>query len=89
MQPEKCSFLRRTISYLVHIIIQDGVRPDSKKTEAVKNFPVPKNVKNIKQFSGLVGYYPKRHFIFILFIPNFAKIAKSLTKLLKKGEPFV
>lgn len=81
LQPEKCSFLRREISYLGHIITQDGVKPDPKKTEAVKNFPVPKNIKNIKQFLGLVGYYRR-------FIPDFSKIAKPLTELLKKGEPF-
>ncbi|XP_036148743.1 uncharacterized protein LOC118647611 [Monomorium pharaonis] len=81
LQPDKCEFLRQEVAYLGHIICADGVRPDPNKVEAVIKFPVPKNVKNIKQFLGLVGYYRK-------FIPNFSKIAKPLTDLLKKDTIF-
>ena len=48
LQPDKC--LRREIAYLGHIITQEGVKPDPKKIEAVKKFPIPKTKKNIKQF---------------------------------------
>ena len=41
----------------------------------------PKTKKNIKQFLGLVGYYRR-------FIPNFAKVSKPLTSLLKDGFTF-
>jgi len=81
LQPDKCEFLRREVNYLGHIIGNDGVRPDSKKVEAVENFPSPANTKNIKQFLGLAGYYCR-------FIPNFSKITKSLTNL-KKDSAFV
>ena len=49
LQPDKCEFLFKEITYLGHIISSDGVKPDPKKIEAVKNFPRPKNPKNIKQ----------------------------------------
>jgi len=81
LQPDKCEFLRREVTYLGHVIREDGVKPDPKKIEAVSKFPRPKNTKNIKQFLGLAGYYRR-------FIPNFSKIAKPLTTLLKKDEPF-
>ena len=48
---------------------------------AVKNFPIPKNPKNIKQFSGLAGYYRR-------FIDGFPKIATPLNQLLKKDVKF-
>ena len=64
-----------------HIISSDGVKPDPKKIEAVKNFARLKNPKNIKQFLGLAGYYRR-------FIKNFATRAKPLTNLLMKQVTF-
>ena len=81
LQPDKCEFLRYKVSHLGHITSEDRVKPDPKKIEAVSKFPRPKKAKNIKQFLGLAGYYRR-------FIPNFSKIAKSLTQLLKKDITF-
>ncbi|XP_011686344.1 PREDICTED: uncharacterized protein LOC105449050 [Wasmannia auropunctata] len=81
LQPDKCEFLRREVAYLGHIICSDGVRPDPNKIQSVSAFPTPRNAKNIKQFLGLAGYYRR-------FIPNFSKIAKPLTDLLKKDAKF-
>lgn len=81
LQPEKCEFLKPELEYLGHVISKDGVKPNSKKIEAVKEFKQPRNSKEIKQFLGLAGYYRK-------FIQNFAKIAKPLSKLVKKDEPY-
>jgi len=80
-QPDKCEFLRKEVIYLGHIITKDGIQPDPSKLYAVEKFPVPRKVKDIQSFPGLVGYYQK-------FIENFSKIAKSLTKFTKKGEKF-
>jgi len=81
LQPDKCEFLRREVMYLGHIIGSDGVKPDPAKVKAIMNFPTPKNPKNNKQFLGLAGYYRR-------FIPNFSKVAKPLTDLLKKDKKF-
>jgi len=83
LQLDKCEFLRKEIAYLGHIIGSDGVRPDPNKINAVFKFPIPRNQKNIKQFLGLlVGYYRR-------FIPQFSKIARPLTDLLKKDRTFI
>ena len=82
LQPEKCTFLATEVAYLGHTISAEGVRPNPAKIEAVKNFPVPRNPKNIKEFLGLIGYYRR-------FIPNLANRAKPLTELLRKGRAFV
>ena len=82
LQPEKCHFLGKEITYLGHVITQNGVKPDPRKIEAVKNFPLPKTRKNIKQFLGLIGYYRR-------FIPDFAKLAKPLTFLTKLGVKYI
>ena len=57
MQPDKCEFLRPEIEYLGHIVDKNGVRPDPQKIIAVKEFPVPKTQKNVKQFLELARYY--------------------------------
>lgn len=78
IQPDKSEFLRKEVAYLGHIITPDGVKPNPEKIKAIKQYPLPKNTKQIKGFLGLLGYYRK-------FINNFAQITKPLTKCLKKG----
>lgn len=81
LQIDKCLFLKRKVNYLGHVLSDKGLQPDPAKIEAVKGFPVPKTVKNVRQFLGLAGYYRR-------FIKDFAKIAKPLTKLLQKDQDF-
>ena len=64
-----------------HIIDENGVRPDPKKTEAVRNLPKPKNQTNIRQFLDLAGYYRR-------FIEGFFSRARLLSDLLKKTIAF-
>ena len=82
LQPDKCEFSRPEVAYLGHIIDKEGVRPDPKKIVAVKNFPIPKNPKTIKQFLGLAAYYRR-------FIDGFSKIPTPLNQLLKKDMKFI
>jgi len=82
LQPDKCEFLQKEVSYFGHVIDKDRVKPDPLKVLAIKEFPWPRINKNIKQFLGLAEYYRR-------FILNFSKIAKPLTNLLKKDERFV
>jgi len=68
--------LRKEVSYLGHVIGPTGVRPDEKRVKAVRYFPEPKTTRELKGFLGLAGYYRR-------FVPNFSKVAKPLTELLK------
>lgn len=77
----KCSLLHASVTYLGHIISREGVSPDPSKVEAVMNFPTPKNIKELKGFLGLAGYYRR-------FIRDFAKIAKPLNSLFKEGVEY-
>ena len=49
------------------------------KTDAIKSFPVPKTIKEVRSFLGLTNYYSS-------FIENFAIIARPLHKLTSKTK---
>jgi len=42
-----------------HIVAKDGVQVDSKKIEAMKDWPCPKNIKRLHGILGLMRYYHK------------------------------
>ena len=71
---QKCSFFKKHIQYLGHLISDKGIQPLPEKLESIAKMPVPQNAKQVKQFLGLVGYYRK-------FVPHFSDIARPLTQL--------
>ena len=77
VEPSKCQFLQGKASFLGHIAGYRKIRPDPKKIETMRSFPVLTNKKKIKQFLGLAAYYRR-------FLKDFAKIAYPLSTLLKK-----
>jgi hypothetical protein len=77
----KCDFWLKEIKFLGHTISQDGIVVDPDKVQEVMNWKPPITVHQIRSFLGLAGYYRK-------FIPNFSRIGKPMTKLLKKGAKF-
>ena len=82
MKHSKCDFFKSEIHYLGHLISADGISPLPDKLDTIKKMPAPKDVKEIKQFLGLTGYYRK-------FVPRFADISRPLTQLMEKETKFV
>ena len=78
---KKCSFVKHEVTYLGHTISHNSVKPSSEKTEAIRNFPVPTNLRKVRQFMGLTSYYRR-------FITNFTRIVKPLRLLTHKGVSF-
>jgi hypothetical protein len=66
------------LKYLVHVISKQRVTTDPAKVQAVQDWLVPTDVKQLRGFLGLSGYYRK-------LIRNYGSITKPLSDLLKKG----
>jgi hypothetical protein len=63
-----CEFWISEDLFLGHIVHRDGLVLDPKKVADIRDWKAPKDVRGIKSFIGMVGYY--RH-----FIEGFSKIA--------------
>jgi hypothetical protein len=81
VKPSKCAFAKREISYLGYVISERGVTTCPDKIKVVSDWSSPRNVKELRSFLGLAGYYRK-------FVKHFGIIAKPLTDLLKKHTMF-
>ena len=57
LKPSKCEFFKDQISYLGHVVSAKGIATDPKKIEAVRNWPVPKTVTQVRSFLGFTNYY--------------------------------
>ena len=53
----KCEFWLTKISFLGHILSEDGVAIDLAKVEAITNWKQPTMVTEVCSFLGLAGYY--------------------------------
>jgi hypothetical protein len=68
MKLSKCSLATREVAYLGYVISEQGVSTCPDKVKALVSWHVPKNVKELRSFLGLAGYYRKfvQHFGIIL-----------------------
>jgi len=76
---EKCVWKVREVGFLGVIIGKDGVRMEKEKVQGVIEWPVPRSVKDVQKFLGLANYYR-------WFVKDFAKIAKLLHEMTRKGK---
>jgi hypothetical protein len=78
----KCEFWLDSVKFLGHTISKDGISVNPSKVQEVMDWKPPKFVHQIRSFLGFMGYYRR-------FIPDFSRITKPMTELLKKGVKFV
>jgi hypothetical protein len=78
---DKCEFFVHEIKYLDLIVERDEIRMNSKKIEIILQWSISQNLKQIQKFLRFCNFYRR-------FIKNFAKIMKSLIKLIRKDVIF-
>jgi hypothetical protein len=78
---DKCDIYKKEIQYLGHVISSEGIVVDPEKIKSIMEWPVPKDVEDIRSFMVITRYYRR-------FIEGFSKIAYPITSLQKKGTKF-
>ena len=59
LKKSKCSFFKRELYYLGHLLTTEGFKPQIEKVKAIHEMRPPTNPKGVREFLGMVGYYRK------------------------------
>ena len=81
LKPSKCHLMQTEIIFLGHRISKDGIATDPAKIQLIKDWPVPINLRQLRGFLGLAGYYRR-------FVRGYSAIAAPLNHLMKKNQRF-
>ena len=81
LKPSKCNLIRKEVLFLGHVVSEAGITVDPEKIRAVVDWPVPKNVHDIRVFIGFCSYYRR-------FVRGFSSIVGPLTHLLEAEVKF-
>ena len=77
----KCEFFKSRVEYLGFDVSAQGVQLSPNKVKAVVEWPTPRNVKDVRSFLGLAGFYKR-------FVRGFNQKARPLTELTKDKTPW-
>jgi hypothetical protein len=77
----KCAFWLEEIQFLGHVLSAKGIAVDPSKVKDILEWKPPTTVHEVRSFLGLAGYYRQ-------FMPDFSKLVKPITSLLKNDTKF-
>nr|CAH7759635.1 unnamed protein product [Callosobruchus chinensis] len=73
------SIYKASVEFLGHIIPKNGILMNPKRTNAILNFPTPRNVRELRAFLGFVNYKSR-------FVDNYSELTVPLLYLLRKNQ---
>jgi Retroviral aspartyl protease./Reverse transcriptase (RNA-dependent DNA polymerase)./Integrase core domain. len=82
LNPNKCRFFRKEVTFLGHKCTDKGILPDNSKFSVINQYPRPTDKDAVKRFIAFCNYYRR-------FIKNFANIAYPLNVLTRKRTDFI
>ena len=81
LRVKKCCLFQRKVAFLGHVLSEAGIEMQEDKVAAVRDWPTPENLTQLRSFLGLCSYYRR-------FIPGFADVAAPLHALHRKRVAF-
>lgn len=67
--------MRKSVTFLGHVVGENGIETDPDKINKIKNYPIPTNSDQLRSYLAFAGYYRK-------FVKDFAKLTRPLSDLL-------
>lgn len=78
---KKYSFCIDKVVFLGYIVSAKGIEVDAEKVKAIKEWPTPKSITEVRSFHGLTSFYHR-------FVKYFSTLATPLTEIVKKSMGF-
>ena len=78
---DKCHLLQREVTFLSHVINENGISPNPENVEKLVQMKTPRHVREVRGFLGLGNYYRK-------LTEGFTHIVELLVDLTRKNDKF-
>ena len=82
LNPKKFCFGEKTVDFVGYKINEEGVSVDDNKIEAIRSYPTPRNVTDLKSFMGLINQLSN-------FSSSISRLSEPLRSLLKRNSTFL